>query len=46
MPKVLNLHKSHTQKMRPLSHKMKITDTNAQLISTRANRTIETPKEN
>ena len=45
-PNVLNLHKSQTQKMRPLSHKMKITETNAQLRSTIASTTLETPKEN
>ena len=32
--------------MRPLSHKMKITETNAQLRSTIASRTLEIPKEN
>ena len=46
MQNVLNLHKSQTPKMRPLSHKMKITETNAQLRSTIASRTLETPKEN
>ena len=42
----LNLYKSQTAKMRQLSHKMKITETNAQLRSTIASRTLETPKEN
>ena len=46
MQNVLNLHKSQTQKMRPLSHKMKITDTNDQLRSKVASRTLETPNEN
>ena len=46
MQNVLNLHKSHTPKMRPLGHKMTITETNAQLRSTIASRTLETPKEN
>ena len=32
--------------MRPLSHKMKINETNAQLRSTIASRTLETPLEN
>ena len=45
MQNVLNLHKSQTPKMRPLSHKMKITEENAQLRSTIASRTLETPKE-
>ena len=43
---VLNLHKSQSPKMRPLSHKTKITETNAQLRSTIASRRLETPKEN
>ena len=45
MQNVLNLHKSQTPKMRPLSHKMKIAGANAQLSSTIAIRTLETPKE-
>ena len=45
MQNVLNLHKSQTPKMRPLSHKMKISETNAQLRWTIASRTLETPKE-
>ena len=46
MQNVPNLHKSQTPKMRPLSHKMKITETNAQLRSTIGSRTLETRKEN
>ena len=46
MQNVLNLHKSQSPKMRQLSLKMKITETNAQLRSTIASRTLETPKEN
>ena len=46
MPNVLNLHQSQTPKMRLFSHKMKITETNAQLRLTVASRTLETPKEN
>ena len=46
MQNVPNLHKSQTPKMRPLRHKMKITETIAQLRSTVASRTFETPKEN
>ena len=46
MQNVPNLHKSQTPKMRPLSQKMKITETNAQLRSKIASRTLETPKEN
>ena len=43
MQNVPNLHKSQTPKMRPLSQK--ITDTNVQLRSKIASRTLETPKE-
>ena len=46
MQNVLDLHKSQTPKKRPLSHKMKINETNAQLSSTIASRTLETRKEN
>ena len=46
MQNVPNLHKSQKPKMRPLGHKMKIIETNAQLKSTIASRTLETPKEN
>ena len=46
MPNVLNLQKPQTPKMRPLSQKMKITDTNVQLSSTIASRTLEISKEN
>ena len=46
MQNVLNLHKCQSPKMRQLSLKMKITETNAQLRSTIASRTLETPKEN
>ena len=46
MQNVFNLHKSQTPKMRPLSHKTKITETNTQLRSTIASKTLETPKEN
>ena len=39
MPNLINLHKSQTPKTRPLSLKIKITQTNAQLGSTIASRT-------
>ena len=39
-------NEKNSSKMRPLSHKMKITETNAQFRSTIASRTLETPKEN
>ena len=46
MPNVLNLNKSQKPKKRPLSQKMKITETNAQIRSTMASGTLETQKEN
>ena len=46
MPNLINLHNSQTPKMRQLSLKIKITESNAQLRSTIASTTLETPKEN
>ena len=41
MQNVLNLHKSQTPPMRPLSHKIEITETNAQLTSKITSRTLK-----
>ena len=40
MQNVLNLHKSQTPKMRPLSHKIKITKTNTHLKTKITSKTL------